>query len=81
MHTKGILQPSLEAASHLSLALKLTHTSSPVPPFLLVQSVSPKDIVESDITTWKLHDSTDNFWIAASMPSSTDVHSNGSLIF
>ena len=28
----------------------------PVPPFLLAQSVSPKDIAGSDVTSWKLYD-------------------------
>ena len=48
--TKGFLQLSPEAAM-LFVSLKCTHPPSPVPPFLLVQNLSPKDIAKSDITS------------------------------
>ena len=44
--TKGFLQLSPEAAMLLE-----TGPPSPVPPFLLAQSLSPKDIARSDITS------------------------------
>jgi len=48
--TKSFLQLSPEAAMFPGLSVE-THPSPPVPPFLLVQNVSPKDIAGSYITS------------------------------
>jgi len=48
--TKGFLQLSPEAAMLPGPSVE-THPSPPVPPFLLAQNQSPKDIVGSDITS------------------------------
>ena len=48
--TKGFLQPSPEAAM-LFAPFRCTHPHSPIPPFLLKQNLSPKDIARSDITS------------------------------
>ena len=48
--TKGFLQLSLEAAMLPGPSVE-THPPPPVPPFLLVQNLSPKDIGRSDITS------------------------------
>jgi len=48
--TKGFLQLSPEAAMVPGLSVE-THPPPPVPPFLLVQNLSPKDIARSDITS------------------------------
>jgi len=48
--TKGFLQLSPEAAMLPGPSVE-THPSPPVPPFLLAQNQSPKDIAGSDITS------------------------------
>jgi len=48
--TKGFLQLSPEAAMLPGPRVE-TRPPPPVPPFLLAQSVSPKDIAGSDITS------------------------------
>jgi len=48
--TKGFLQLSPEAATLPGLSVE-TRPPLPVPPFLLVQNLSPKDIVGSDIAS------------------------------
>ena len=48
--TKGFLQLSPEAAMLPGLRVE-TRPPPPVPPFLLAQSLSPKDIAGSDITS------------------------------
>ena len=48
--TKGILQLSPEAAMLPGPRVE-THPPPPVPPFLLAQNLSPKDIARSDITS------------------------------
>ena len=53
--TKGFLQLSPEAAMLPGPRVE-TRPPPPVPPFLLAQSLSPKDIAGSDITNWKLYD-------------------------
>jgi len=50
--TKAFLQPSLETPM-LFAPFGCTHPPPPVLPFLLAQKLSPKDIVESDITNTK----------------------------
>ena len=39
----------------LSAPIRCTHPPPPVPPFLLKENLSPKDISGSDITRWKFH--------------------------
>ena len=53
--TKGFLQLSPEAAMLPGPRVE-SRPPLPVPPFLLVQNLSPKDIARSDITSWKLYD-------------------------
>ena len=53
--TKGFLQLSPEAAMLPGPRVK-NCPPPPVPPFLLAQSLSPKDIAGSDITSLKLYD-------------------------
>ena len=48
--TKGFLQLSPEAATLPGPRVE-THPPPPVPPFLLAQNLSPKDIAGSDITS------------------------------
>jgi len=48
--TKGFLQLSPEAAMLSGPRVK-TRPPPPVPPFLLAQNLSPKDIARSDITS------------------------------
>jgi len=48
--TKGFLQLSPEAATLFGPRVE-TRPPPPVPPFLLVQILSPKDIAGSDITS------------------------------
>ena len=48
--TKGFLQLSPNAAMLPGLRVE-THPPPPVPPFLLAQNLSPKDIAGSDITS------------------------------
>ena len=50
--TKAYLQPSPEAAK-LFAPFGYTHLPPPVPPFLLAQNLSLKDIATSDITSSK----------------------------
>ena len=61
MPTKGRLQLSLEAVM-LFAPFGRTHPPPPVPPFLLAQNLSPKDIAGSDITSWKLRDTYNRLW-------------------
>jgi len=53
--TKGFLQLSSEAAMLPGPSVE-THPPPPVPPFLLLQNLSPKDIAGSDITSGTLYD-------------------------
>jgi len=53
--TKGFLRLSPEAAMLPGLSVE-TRPPPPVPPFLLVQNLSPQDSAGSDITSWKLYD-------------------------
>ena len=53
--TKGFLQLSPEAAMLLRPRVE-TRLPPPVPPFLLAQNLSPKDIAGSNITSRKLYD-------------------------
>ena len=46
----SFLQLSPEVATFSGLSVE-THPPPPVPPFLLVQNLSPKDIARSDITS------------------------------
>ena len=48
--TKGFLQLSPEAGKLPGPSVE-TRPPPPVPPFLLAQSLSPKDIARSDITS------------------------------
>ena len=48
--TEGVLQLSPEAAMLPGPRVE-THPPLPVPPFVLVQNLSPKDIAGSDITS------------------------------
>ena len=51
---KGFLQLSPEAAMLPGPSVEI-HPPPPVPPFLLVQNLSPKDTARSDITTCIMH--------------------------
>jgi len=53
--TEAYLQPSPEAAM-LFAPFRCTHVPPPVPPFLLAQNLSLKDIATSDITSSKSAD-------------------------
>ena len=53
--TKGFLQLSPEAALLPGPRVEIC-PPPPVPPFLLAQNLSPKDIAGSDITSLKLYD-------------------------
>ena len=50
--TKAFLQPSPEAAM-LFAPFRCTHPPPPVPPFLLKQNLSPKNIAGSDVMSTK----------------------------
>ena len=52
----GPTWPEDRFLSHVTWAQGWNPPTSPVPPFLLAQSLSPKDIAGSDITSWKLYD-------------------------
>ena len=51
--TKSLLKMSPDVAM-LFAPFRCTHPPPPVPPFLLPQNVSPKDIAGSDITKLKV---------------------------
>jgi len=51
--TRSFLEMTLDTAM-LFAPFGYTHPPSPVPPFLLTQNLSPKDIAESDIMKLKV---------------------------
>ena len=51
--TKSLLKTSPDAAM-LFAPFRCTHPPPPVPPFLLMQNLSPKDIAGSDIMKLKV---------------------------
>ena len=53
--TKAFLQPAKAAAMCMALRAE-THSPPPIPPFLLEQNLSSKQIVPTDNVRPKLHD-------------------------
>jgi len=57
-----------------------THPPPPVPPFLLAQNLSLKNIVSSDITSWKLYDAYNYASIACNRLTACGCMYNGHVI-
>ena len=52
-----------------------TNQPPPVLPFLLMQNLSPENIVVSDITKWKFHDSSNSVWQIIHRTGKSGLHS------